>query len=365
MPIFLVSLLLTMPQDPSLQPKVALDPEVPGASRITIQGKGLRLSSVLRELQEQSGNRISDLREAYGEDPGDPVLDLDIGDKPFLEALDVVARKAGLVPNFFTGDGSIGLMPRLPGVAEANREGRWLAHDGPFRAVLKRISATRELASGRGQASVEVEVAWEPRLRPWLLTVKSADLAIVDDRGQAVPPDVPDASVSLPLRPENPVVAVKLAMKAPDRAARMLRTLRARFQVTAPAGLHLFRFPNLGARNVAIEHEGTRVTLVSTTVDQDLWSIRLDLEMPGQGVSLESFQQGLFQNRIWLERADGSRIEHEDGQSSDQVGPGRFQFEYFFSDLPGRPSDYRLVHEAPSRVVTIPLELNFEDVPLP
>jgi hypothetical protein len=34
-------------------------------------------------------------------------------------------------------------------------------------------------------------------------------------------------------------------------------------------------------------------------------------------------------------------------------------------DAPGKPAEYRLVYETPSKVITIPLEFEFKDVPLP
>src|SRR4051794_27130360 len=38
----------------------------PHASRVTIQGKGIRLSEALQQLQKQTGNVITDLREQLG-----------------------------------------------------------------------------------------------------------------------------------------------------------------------------------------------------------------------------------------------------------------------------------------------------------
>ena len=90
-----------------------------GASKITIKQKGVRLSEAIKLLQTQSGNTINDLREQEGVDVTNPALDLEIVDKPFFEALDLVAGEAGLAPSFFTGDGSIGLMGNaMPGAPQ-------------------------------------------------------------------------------------------------------------------------------------------------------------------------------------------------------------------------------------------------------
>ena len=89
------------------------------------------------------------------------------------------------------------------------------------------------------------------------------------------------------------------------------------------------------------------------------------LDYPGQGPAFESYRQGLFNNRLWLQRADGSRFEHNGGFSNTASDGGKLGFEYLFVDAPGKPADYQLVYETPSKVLTIPLEFEFKDVPLP
>ena len=44
---------------------------------------------------------------------------------------------------------------------------------------------------------------------------------------------------------------------------------------------------------------------------------------------------------------------------------GKLGFEYLFVDAPGKLADYQFVYETPSQVLTIPLEFEFKDVPLP
>src|SRR5262249_59946249 len=66
----------------------------PAASRVTLEGKGIRLSEAIQQLQKQTGNPISDMREQLGADVTNPAFDLQIRDKPFLEALSEVAKRA-------------------------------------------------------------------------------------------------------------------------------------------------------------------------------------------------------------------------------------------------------------------------------
>jgi len=331
-----------------------------GASRVTLKAKGMRLSEVVQKLQAQTGNAITDLREAEGEQATNPSLDLEIVDKPFLEALDIVCKQAEVSPNFFTGDGSIGLM------AGKAPEKAMVLYTGPFRVLFKQVGAVRDLLADTATANVQLEVAWEPRLRPMLLALKADETKVVDDQGKTIEPQVMEESTDVVLRPENPVAEMNLNLKAPERAAKALGKVKVKAEVTVPAGLKTFRFPNLAVSSPATVKQGDiAVILEGTEVDEQVWKVNLELAYPGEGPAFESYRQGLFNNRLWLQKADGSKFEHNGGFSNTSSDAGKLGFEYLFVDAPGKPSDYGLVYETPSKVVTIPLEFEFKDVPLP
>jgi hypothetical protein len=335
------------------------DPTNLGASKVTIKGKGLRLSEVLKMLQTQSGNVLTDLREQEGAEATNPTLDLDLTDKPFLEALDVIARQAEVTPNFYTGDGSIGLTAGIPPSTYR------VIYHGPFRIALRQIGLLRDFQGESSTANVQFEVAWEPRLRPMLLALKANELAIVDDQNRKVESDVMEEATDIPLRPENPVAELNLNLLAPERSAQKLASLKVKAEVTIPAGLKLFRFPSLAAEDVTKKEGDISITLEGTEVDEQVWKVNVNLSYPTGGAAFESYRQGLFNNRLWLQKADGSRFEHNGGFSNTAAEGGKLGFEYLFVDAPGKPADYQLVYETPSKVLTIPLEFEFKDVPLP
>jgi hypothetical protein len=330
------------------------------ASKVTVRAKGMRLSEVLQKLQAQTGNAITDLREAEGGEASNPALDLEIVDKPFLEALDIVCKQAEITPNFFTGDGTIGLMPGKP------PEKGLIAYTGPFRVVFRQIGIVRDLQTDTSTANAQIEVDWEPRLRPMLLKLDADELKVTDDQGKEIEAQVMEESTDVVLRPENPVAEMNLNLKAPDRAARKLSVLKVKAAVTVPAGLKTFKFPTLTVKEPAtVKQDDIGVTLEGTEVDEQVWKVNVVLAYPGEGEAFESYRQGLFNNRLWLQKADGSRFEHNGGFSNTSSDAGKLGFEYLFVDAPGKPSDFGLVYETPSKVLTIPLEFEFKDVPLP
>jgi len=329
------------------------------ASRVTIQAKAIRLSEALGLIQKQTGNGITDLREQLGGETTNPAFDLDIHDVPFHEALDRVARLAEISVNAFTGDGTIGITAGTPS------KDPLIQYVGPFRVAFKQLTEVRDLQAGTSAASAQLEVAWEPRLRPMLLTLKSDGLAVKDDKDREVKPQAMMESNEVVLRPENPAVEMNLNLEAPDRSAVKLSSFRVKADVTLPAGMKTFRFPSLAQENVTQKQGDVSATLQNVEIDEQVWKVNVELVYPGNGPAFESYRQGLFNNRIWLQKADGSRFEHNGGFSNTSSDGGKLGFEYLFVDAPGKLADYQLVYETPSKVVTIPLEFEFKNVPLP
>ncbi len=339
-----------------------------GATMVTIEGEGIRLSEAIQQLQKQTGNVVTDLREQLGQEAGNPALDLEIKERPFFEAFDLICEKAGVVPYFFTGDGSVGLMAREPmmggqQVSEVE-PGKWVSYSGPFRVALQEVVVKRELVSGRHVGNARLEIAWEPRLRPMLLKLASSGLKIKDDRGREVAPALEEEATGVPILARNPMVELNLNMSAPERDAQTLAEVKVSASMTLPGGSRMFNFADATKPDKQTRGKMS-VELVSAQVEDFVWKFRLMVSQPAEAGGLDSYQQGLMNNQIWLQRADGSRFEHNGGFSNLGEAEGKVGFEYLFVDAPGKPSDYRLVYEAPTEVVEVPLEFELRDVPLP
>lgn len=344
----------------AIQETAAEDPS--SASKITLQAKGMRLTDAVQQLQKQSGNPINDLREQYGAEATNPTFDVDLKDVPFFQALDEVARKASVATTGFTGDGSIGIMAADPQAATAVKPP--VEYVGPFRVLLRQFAEQRDFQTGKASANAALEIAWEPRIRPMLLTIKADQVDVKDDQGRAVMPRVAMESSDVVLRPENPTAEVNVNMEAPERSATKLDALHVKAQMTLPAGIKTFRFPNLTEKK-AIQQGDVTVSLEGVEIDEQVWKVGVVLTYPGEGPAFESYRQGLFNNRVWLQKADGAKFEQNGGFSNIGSDGGKLGFEYLFVDAPGKPEDYQFVYETPSKVVTVPLEFTFKDVPLP
>ena len=342
-----------------------------GASRVTIQGKGMRLTEVVKALQQQSGNPLTDLREENGAEVTNPSMDLDILDKPFLEALDLATAAAGVRPSHYSGDGSIGIMagammadPNAPAAPMPAAPALAPLYEGPFRVEFRQIAITRDLLAGASTATAQFAVAWEPRLRPIQMSFKGKDIEITDDAGAKVEASVPEEAQAITLGLDNPVAEFNLALVAPPRKAQRLASVKVKLEFLAPASVKTFRFKSLMGKAETQQQGPVKATLLGTEVDVGDWTVKLRLTAPTGGPEAESYQAGTLNNRVWLQKADGSRQEPI-GANTLPADAGSLGFAYFFADLPGKPADYTFVVEAPAQLVTIPLEFTFKDVPLP
>jgi hypothetical protein len=330
-----------------------------GPSKVTIQARGIRLSEALQQLQTQTGNPITDLREQLGADKTNPAFDLDLKDVSFFEALDRIAGLADVQINAYTGDGSIGITGGKPPKSPL------IQYVGPFRIAFKQFSELRDLQAGTAAASAQFEVTWEPRIRPMLLKLKADEVSVKDDQGRVVKPQTMMESDEIVLRPENPSAELNLNLEAPDRSAKALSSFGVKAEVTAPAAIKTFRFPSLAQENVVQKQGDVSATLENVEIDEQVWKVNFQIAYPDAGPAFESYRQGLFNNRLWLQKADGSRFEHNGGFSNTGVDGGKLSFEYLFVDVPGKLSDYQFVYETPGKVTTIPVEVEFKNVPLP
>ena len=223
------------------------------ATKVTIKGKGIRLSEALQQLQKQTGNAITDLREQLGVEVTNPALDLEINDKSFFEALDQIARQAEVTLTYATGDGTIGIMGGLDGRGP-RQAGEQAQADG----------AVHRPVPGRAQA-----VGDQPRLydrcrdrqraaRSRLGAAAAADALEAQFRkpqdhrrpqqggrapGQAARPTKSWSGPRTPRRDQS-------EPPAPEREAKKLTSLKVKAEITIPAGIKTFKFPSLAEKNV-------------------------------------------------------------------------------------------------------------------
>ena len=136
------------------------------ATTVTLDAKGMPAWDALAAIEKQTGNRVVDHREQGGDAAASqPTVTATFKDEPYWSAVDRVAR---------SGESRRLRLRRRrrrwrsSNARRATDRGRATAiYGGPFRIEAIEIQAQRNLRKAdRNSLKLQLEVAWEPRLRP-------------------------------------------------------------------------------------------------------------------------------------------------------------------------------------------------------
>ncbi len=332
------------------------------ASRLTLKGT-YGFSDLLVEIEKQTGNRIVDFRDRFGESQNDVQLDLDIDDKPFWEAFDSILDQAGLTVYTFVGQ------TRTLGVVARGNEGDRLnagSYAGPFRIAATYLEAKRNLRNVDDQSLwIRLELLWEPRTVPILVRHAYGDLEIVGDDGNPIAAASVQGALELPV--QSTVAGIEdleMPFELPGRDVKKIAQLSGRFTAMIPGREETFEFDELeNARNEVLQRGGLTVTLDRVRKNGILYEFRIRLRFQDADDSLQSHLDWASNNEVYLVAPDGTRIDNPNFEKylerEDEVG-----YAYLFpteGDLTG----HRLVYKSPAAIINLPIDYELTDIPLP
>lgn len=350
----------------------------PEASKVTLQGPGIRLTDALKSLQQQSGNSIVDLREQNGQESGNPTLNLDLKDAPFFVALDDIAKKAGLALNFYTAENAIGLLNSAEtqnaasgqvGAGSSQPGGKFVKYQDAYRISLNRIGITSDLNNAAPHtANLQMELAWEPRLRPIMIKLRTDQIEASDDKGRKIAASTTGESMELAIRPENPIVDLNLNLAAPPRDAARIAKMQITADLTIPLAKTTLTIAKITDQGKETSVGDSSLRLMGFEAEAPVWKVTVELKLPTPkgAENLDSYRQANLTPQVALVKADSARIPLNGGFSTTQgTAPNRVIYEFLFVDIPGKPDDHGLVVEFPGELKTIPVKWTFQDIPLP
>lgn len=332
-------------------------------SRITLPDRELPLAEILAEFERQSGNRVVDMRREFGERPVDAPLRLPLSGVGFWPALDQLLDAAGLTAYHHTAEQAIGVVARPLG--QGPRQGR-ASYSGAFRIEPSTIRAQRDLRNPTHDLlQVELELCWEPRLRPILVRHEFTTLAVTDDQGAAVPARHAESTLERPLGAEATSLAVPLALQLPGRQVRTLARLAGRFDVLLPGRTERFRFAGLDAAELPPQRKASAVVAIDQVrKNNDLWEVHLrvgfDRAAPG---AMQSHLGWVLNNAAYLEDAAGKRIDYV-GSNMTRQSESETGLTYLFV-LDEGVAGHTFVYETPGAVLSAAVPYELRDLPLP
>jgi hypothetical protein len=321
-------------------------------------------------IGQQSGNRVIDKRQQFGgaadngADKAAAIVSLGFENEPFWSAVDQLLDAGNLSVYTYGGEDGLTIISR--GADDGPRHGA-AAYSGPFRMEVLEVQGQRNgRQPNRKALKVQLEVAWEPRLRPIALSQPVADVAAVDETGKPIPVDQPEAVLDVEVTGGTQAAEIVLPFQLPSRDVKQIATLRGKLKALVPGRMVQFKFADLAnAAGKTQRSGGVEVTVDAVRKNSAIWEIHMRLKLDEANKALESHRGWVFQNVCYLAGEDGKRIERA-GMETTRQTPNEVGIAYLFEV----PDDKGLegltwIYETPAAIVDLPVEYEIKNIDLP
>jgi hypothetical protein len=328
---------------------------------VTISADKLPLPEVLAAIDQQTGNRFLTNQVDDGE-LAKIAITIELKDEPFWSAMDQILDQGQLGIYAYSGDDAIALVSRSP--QEAERRGR-ASYSGPFRIELLEVQAQRSLRRLAGDAlKLQLQIAWEPRLRPIVLSQSMTDVEATTDAGQRLAVKQPQAVLDVEVPGGTQAAEIVLPFELPPRKTERLAVLRGTLQALVPGRQVQFRFEELAqAAGKSQRHGGVQVMVDDIRRNNEIWEIHMRFSLDEPSGALQSHRGWIFQNRSYLIGKDGEPIDNIGFETTRQT-PREIGIAYLF-DLPDGIEGLAWVYATPAAIVELPVEYELTNVALP
>jgi len=337
--------------------------QVLSASRFSLSAKAMDLEKVFETIGTQTENILSDHRDQFGQNASPRPVTIEIDGEEFWPAVDKILDQAALSLYAFSGEKTLAVVDREP---DANARSGRASYAGPFRVEATEVVAQRNLRTPDKQGTrVTLEIAWEPRLRPIALSQPIEAIEVIGSDGSKVLPSSPRAVLDVEVPPGSHSTELTIPLALPSRSVNVLATFHGKLSALVPGRVVEFQFDDLTqAKGVEQQRGGVKVILDRTRKNQALWEIHMRIQVDGEETGLQSHRGWVFQNATYLLDPNGGIVEHA-GFETTRQSESELGLAYFF-DLPGDDlAGYTWVYRTPAAIVSVPVEYELKDIPLP
>jgi hypothetical protein len=341
---------------------LAADPtaeELLKPTRLTLITAGNDLPKVIEEIEKQTGNALVD-RATRGAEL--PEWNFSLSDREFWPLLDKFLDAAELDLHSQSSEG-LAVVPRQDG--RTPRHGQAL-YVGPFRLEVTRVTSRFDTRYfGEHHASIELEVSWEPRLRPLVLTQPVSDLQLMADSKTPVTITEGIADLAAEVVRDSHAIELHVPLQLPGEQLSTISSLKGKMKALMATKTAEFKFDKLGeSSNIEKSDGGVSITLSSVRENQGLtelhMQVKFDDSLP-ESVTLGSWN---YQNETFIEDGDGKRIDHS-GFETTMQSPRELGLAYYFDAPAKKLSKCSWVYRTPAAIVEVPIEFEFKDIKLP
>jgi hypothetical protein len=320
------------------------------------------LADVLAAIEEQTGNQVLDYREEFNQPAANDPVTIEFQNEPFWSAVDQILDQANLGVYNFAGLEALALVNREAG--ERRRHGK-AQYSGPFRFDALEVQSQRGLRRPNQKSlRLQIEIAWEPRLRPIALSQPLADITARGDDGQALELSSERPVLDVEVPAGNQATELVLPFTLPSRDVKRIESLRSKLTALVPGRRATFRFGDLqNSAGQSQRHGGVVVSIDTVRQNGVIWEVHMRLRIDDSQSALESHRTWALQNVSFIETPEGETIDHVGFETTRQT-ENEVGLAYLF-DLPDGPTGLTWVYETPASIIQLPVEYELTSIPLP
>ena len=329
---------------------------------VTLEGE-MTLDQALKELERQSGNRVVDFRERFDQSATPITVTLESNGVLFWSALDQLLDKAKMTTYNFGGEMSaLTVVARQQ--AELDRSGR-AAYAGQFRIEPVQLDVVRDLRNPMNNSlQLALDIAWEPRLRPIVLSIPFDELRATDDQGNNIENDTNGGEPEVSVDANVSATEVMIPLKLPDRSVRKIASLKGKMNVLAQGRMETFEFADLDrAKDATQKRAGVTVIFEQVRKNGDVFELRMKVIYDEASNALESHRGWILDNPAFLIDPSGNRAEPDGmevvSQSEDEIG---ISYKFVIS---GSFRGYKFIYKTAAALMQMPVEFELKEIELP
>ncbi len=328
------------------------------ATKITLSGK-MTVPEAVKSISEQSGNQIS----LQGADAMSGVeIELDVDAQDFWSVMEKLMSQAELrIVAFGTTGTDLVLSPG----GRPAKDRTACFHSGPFRVEPMFLQSTRNINSEvPGQLQVSLQVTWEPRLEPVFMQIPMSSVEAFVSEGTVLQATSPQGAPEIPLNYGGCTTQIDLQVQRPDRSEKDIEKLVGEFNIAVPGERHRFEFEDFAKGSRQSEEYGDlTVILEGSRRNKRTYEIRLLVRFGNAQGALDSYRGWVMSNKAYIRDPAGRRLD-DVGFNTYAMSNNAVGIAYQFS-IPGDPSKYTLVYEAPATITKQTVRYELSDIPLP
>ena len=325
------------------------------SSKVTLKGQ-MSVAEAIDRIEKQTANKliVAD-REVL-----EKVIQMDCDKVEFWPAMNQLLVKSQLQVDRYGGQ---------PGVLNLIAAGDSKPVFPTTVAKIFQLSATRVDSSlnlgapKQDWTSVQIQVRWEPRLRPISVDIPMSTVQAIDEYGDRVPVANANEVVYGMVQPEIPELEFHLRLARVDRQVEELKSITAKINAVLPGRIETFRFKNLDdqRRGWSQKQAGAMVTFGGIQKNEDLFGVIIELKIDEEHNALESHRGWVFENEVYILDQVGKRQDSVSMETLQQDN-SLVKIQYFFLE---NPNGDTLIYKTPAAIVHMPVEFTLTKIPLP